>query len=111
MISCHAGILSGSADFVAMQERIADLEDLALIAERRHEPTLSLEAVERHLAGVSLVTLWREDRGLSQRALAGRAGLSASMLNEIETGKKTPSLATAKALAEALGLTLNDLFE
>ena len=98
------------ADYDALLERLEDAEDRAIIAERRDSPTLSLEAVKRHLDGESLVTLWREERGLSQRALAETAGISCSMLNEIEKGKKTPSLYMARALSEALGLRLDDLF-
>ncbi len=90
--------------------RIADLEDLTLIAERRHEPSLPLAAVKRLLAGESAVRLWREERGLTQRALAEAAGISPSMLNEVEKGKRAPSLPTAKALTEALGVGLDDLF-
>lgn len=98
------------AEYEALLDRVEDAEDRAVIADRSTDPTLPLEAVERHLAGDSLVTMWREERGLSQRALAAAAGLSPAMLNEIEKGKKTPSLPTAKALADALGLRLDDLF-
>ena len=101
------------ADYDALLERLEDAEDRAIIAERRNSPTLSLDAVKRHMAGESLVTLWREERGFTQRALAEKAGMSVSMLNEVEKGKKTPSLPMAKALAQALGpgLTVDDLFD
>lgn len=98
------------AEYEALHERITDLEDLTLMAERRSQPTLPLEAVKRLLAGESAVTLWREERGMTQRALAEAAGISPSMLNEVEKGKRAPSLPTARALAEALGVGLDDLF-
>ncbi|MCA1972092.1 MAG: helix-turn-helix domain-containing protein [Caenispirillum sp.] len=97
-------------EYAALLQRLEDAEDRALIAERRGAPTLSSEAVDRYLAGESLVTLWREDRGLTQRALAASAGISPGMLNEIEKGKKTPSLHTARALSQALGIGIDDLF-
>lgn len=85
-------------------------EDRATIAERRGQPTLSAEAVDRFLAGENLVTLWREERGLTQRALATAAGVSPAMLNEIEKGKRLPSLTKARAIADALGVGMDDLF-
>jgi mRNA interferase RelE/StbE len=99
------------AEYDAMQERIADLEDLALIAERRNDTTISHENVKRILAGESPVKVWREEKGLKQNDLARRAGISPAMLNEIEQGKKTPSLATAKAIAATLDLDLDILFD
>lgn len=70
----------------------------------------SVERMKRMLEGEHPLLLWREERGLSQRDLAAARGLSASMLSEIESGRKTPSLPTARALAQALGLDLGDLF-
>ena len=98
-------------EYQALLAEIEDAEDRAVIAERRGRPTLPIEAVKRYLDGESLVTLWREERGLSQRDLATRAGISPAMLNEIERGKKSPSLSVAKALAKALGVGLDTLFE
>jgi DNA-binding XRE family transcriptional regulator len=98
-------------EYQALLAEIEDAEDRAVIAERRGRPTLPIEAVKRYLDGESLVTLWREERGLSQRDLATQAGISPAMLNEIERGKKSPSLSVAKALAKALGVGLDTLFE
>lgn len=98
-------------EYEALLAEIEEAEDRAIIAERRGRPTLPIEAVKRYLDGESLVTLWREERGLSQRDLATRAGISPAMLNEIERGKKSPSLPVAKALAKALGVGLDSLFE
>lgn len=98
------------AAYEALVERLNDLEDHALIDERRGEATLSAAAVERMLDGESLVTLWREERGLTQRELATRSSLSPATINEIEKGKKAPSLASARLIAAALGLGLDDLF-
>jgi transcriptional regulator with XRE-family HTH domain len=47
----------------------------------------------------------REKAGLTQQALAGRAGLSLSYVAKLEQGKATPSWPTVKALAKALGTT------
>jgi transcriptional regulator with XRE-family HTH domain len=44
----------------------------------------------------------RKDKGLSQTALAERAGLSREYVNKIEAGKYDPPLSTINALAKAL---------
>jgi DNA-binding XRE family transcriptional regulator len=99
------------ADYDAMRERIADLEDLALIAERRNCQTISHDNMKRILAGENPVKIWREEKGLKQIELARLAGISPAMLSEIEKGKKTPSLATARGLATSLDLDIDDLFD
>jgi transcriptional regulator with XRE-family HTH domain len=55
------------------------------------------------------VRVWREYRGFSLRGLAEKAGISAAMLSEIETGKKDGSVRTLAALARVFGLDLDDL--
>ena len=45
----------------------------------------------------------REERGLTTRALASLAGLSQSLLSDVENGRTLPSVASLYAIAEALG--------
>jgi transcriptional regulator with XRE-family HTH domain len=52
----------------------------------------------------------RERLGLSLRELAGRVGVSASLISQIERDKVTPSVSTLWALARELGLNMGDLF-
>jgi transcriptional regulator with XRE-family HTH domain len=54
---------------------------------------------------------WREARGLSQRALAERAGMPYPMVARIELGQTDPRLSTLRRLAEALKLTVGDLVD
>jgi DNA-binding XRE family transcriptional regulator len=61
--------------------------------------------------GVSAVTIWRERAGLTQRELAAAAGISQSYLAEIETGRKTGSLAAMAAIAKALRVPLEHLVQ
>lgn len=49
---------------------------------------------------------YRKDMGLSQEELAFRAGLSMRYVSLLESGRHQPSLATMKALADALGQSL-----
>lgn len=51
----------------------------------------------------------REERGLSQEALAELAVLSRSYLSEIERGAVVPSINTMQKLADALGEKLSFL--
>jgi len=52
----------------------------------------------------------RESLGLSQEAVAARAGLNTSYLSQIERGRKTPSLEVFVRLAASVNLTLAELF-
>ncbi len=54
--------------------------------------------------------LARERSDLSLRALARRIGVSASLISQIEHGRVTPSVATLYAMANELGLLLDELF-
>ncbi len=67
------------------------------------------EAVNHLLDGESPIRIWRRHRGLTLEKLATGAGYSKSFLSQIETGKKTPSLATLRAIADVLDLNMDDL--
>lgn len=51
----------------------------------------------------------REAGGKSQGDLADKAGLSRTYLNQLEAGKRDPSLSTLSRLAKALGVELEAL--
>ena len=52
----------------------------------------------------------REAAGMSQQALAGAAGLSISVVSQIEQGTKAdPRLSTLQALSKALGVGIERL--
>lgn len=53
----------------------------------------------------------RAERKLSLRELARRAGVSATMISEIERGKKTPTITLLSAIATALVVPTSYLFE
>ncbi len=113
------------AEYDALLDRIEDAEDRAALAEHRADvrargttavvaDALPVEAVERLLAGEHPVRIWREHRGLTARALAERAGLSAADLSEIETGTKRGSVDAVLAivkLARALDISVEDVVQ
>lgn len=54
----------------------------------------------------------REKKGMSQRDLAERVGVTDAYIAMLETGKRTnPSLAILKRLAKALGVPVRALVE
>ena len=53
----------------------------------------------------------RAERVLQQRQLAGKAGLTPSMVSQIESGRLTPSLHTLGRIAVALGVPIAALFD
>lgn len=52
----------------------------------------------------------REGRGMSQRELAGRAGLTSSAISLIEQNKSSPSVASLKRLLDAVPMTMSEFF-
>lgn len=67
-------------------------------------------AVRRGQTGGMNLTKIREARGLSQRALADMIGMDAATVNRAEKMHHTAKLATYILCAEALGVTLSDIF-
>ena len=60
--------------------------------------------------GARIKTL-RQERGLLQKHLAEKAGLTASMVSQIESGRLTPTLPTLGKLAGAFGVSVPELLE
>ena len=54
---------------------------------------------------------WRGVRGLSQRALAERAGVGYVLVARLELGQTDPRLSTLRRLAEALNVTVGELVD
>jgi len=52
----------------------------------------------------------REQQGLSQRALAELAGISAAALSQLESERASPSVATLEKLADGLGIAIASFF-
>ncbi len=108
------------AEYEALLARLEDAEDnAALEAAERHETMLgkhaaradylSVELVQRLLAGEHPVRVWRGHRGLTREALAAAAAVSPSYLTEIETGRKPGSFDALAKIAKALSISLDDI--
>lgn len=105
------------ADYRRLAEAADDLNDIAAydrakkrLAEGKSE-LVPIEIHDRIAAGENRVRVWREHRGLKGHELAARAGIKAPFLSQIETGQRKPSVATLRAIARALEVTLDDLVD
>jgi DNA-binding XRE family transcriptional regulator len=70
---------------------------------------IPLDVFKRILDGENPVRVLREWRGLTQAETARRAGLHRVQLHDVETGKSRGSVDTLKAIADALGVALDDV--
>lgn len=108
-------VVLSRADYEALVEAAEEAADIRAVEETRaalargDEELVPAEMVDRMLAGESPVRVWREHRGLRNAELAAAAGISAAYLSQIEAGARRPGVATLRRLAEALGLSLDDL--
>lgn len=103
------------ADYQALLEAAEDAIDGALLDAFRkklasgEDETVPAAVVDALLSGASPVKVWREYRGLTQDALAAQAGISKAYLCQIETSKREGAIKTLRAIAAALGVTVDDL--
>lgn len=70
---------------------------------------LKREEAERLLGGESPVRVWREKRGMTQRALAEAASVAAGYLAEIEAGRKPGSKDALVRIADVPELSVEHL--
>jgi len=52
---------------------------------------------------------WRTNQGLSQSEVERRTGLAHNAISRIETGEVSPKLATLERIADALGISIEQL--
>jgi len=73
------------------------------------EETFPAEFVQRLLSASHPLNAWRDYRGLTLATLGKACGVTAAALSQIEKGKREPSAALLKKLAEALRCDMEDL--
>jgi transcriptional regulator with XRE-family HTH domain len=59
--------------------------------------------------GLALAEI-RRDRGLTQESLSLSTGVHRNYIGGIERGERSPTVATVAVLADALGVTMGELF-
>ena len=102
-------VVLAKTDFEDLLEALEDAEARAALTGTRDEETFPAEVADQLVRGIPPLRVFRTYRGLTLSALAQRAGVSVSYLSEIESGKKPGSAKTLKAVAEVLGLEVDDL--
>lgn len=92
-------------------EMLADIRDYdaAIQAIANGEELVPAELVYALLDGANPIRVWREYRGFSQGELAAEAGISASYLSQLESGKRTGTAEVLSAIATALDVAIDDL--
>ena len=73
------------------------------------EELIPSEVTYAILDGANPIRVWREYRGLTQRHLAETAGISVPYLSQLESGKRKGRTEVLAAIAEGLGLSLDDI--
>jgi transcriptional regulator with XRE-family HTH domain len=96
-----------AADLAAVQAHQAYEDRVGWETARRNY--LTVDEARRLLDGESPVRVWREKRGIRQRALAEAAEVAVSYLAEIEGGKKPGSAGALQRIARILDVPLDGL--
>ena len=93
-------------------KRLADaMQDMQAYDAAMADPGESVPhaVMVRLVDGESPVKVWRENRGLTQAALARDARVDKTYLSQIESGRKTGSITLFKRLALSLSVDVDDL--
>ena len=69
------------------------------------------EVVKANVRGESLIKAWREYFKLTQAELATKAGMKQSALARLEGGNASPRKTTLSKLAEAMGISVEQLID
>ena len=100
-------------EWLRIRELLEDAEDAAEAARKLADPDrdwVPAELADRILdAGLHPVRAWREHRGLTQAALAEAAGVPQPTVVAIESGTEAGTTDQMRALAQALGISLETL--
>jgi DNA-binding XRE family transcriptional regulator len=98
-------------EYRRLKEAAEDLADIVAFdrAVARGDEPIPLDAVKRMIDGESPLRVYRGLRGWTQAELGQRANVNRVQITDIEAGRKTGSIETVRKLAQALGVTMDDL--
>ena len=108
-------VVLSKADYVRLVEAAEEATDAADHQSFRRrlaasdEELLPAAMVDRLLGGENPIRVWREHRQLTTAKLAEMAGIARPFLAQLETGKRDGTVDTLRRLAQALGITIDDL--
>lgn len=96
----------------ALEEDFADIQTALAVAARLatgEEELIPAAVVDRLLGGEPPLRVWREFRNLTQSDLARASGVNRVQIVDIEADRNSGSVRTLRKLADALGVTVDDL--
>lgn len=108
-------VVLARADYEALIDAAEMLDDVAAYDRfkeklaRGEEEFIPAEYVNRMSEGEHPIRVWRDFRGFSAKELAAVAGISATYLSEIESGKKEGSISVLKKIARVLRVDIDEL--
>src|SRR5580693_5549442 len=107
------GVRRGQLDRASHTAGQLDARHLGGLAARGHRRGLAWRLPPLPVAEAmkNLVRTLRSQRNLAQGQLADAMGVSRQTINSIETGRYTPSLPLAMALARYFGVTVEEMFD
>jgi DNA-binding XRE family transcriptional regulator len=103
------------ADYRKLIDANEERKELAAVCEfdarlaRGEEELIPAEYVNRMIDGENKIRVWREYRGMSVKALAEAAGVTAAYLSQIETGAREGTIDTLKKLSSVLRVAIDDI--
>jgi len=103
------------ADYKVMREAAETLNDMDAYLRATKElannedETIPFDMCERLCNGDNPVAEWRKHRCLTQAQLAEKTNVSQAAIAAIEKGKRDPSVALLRKMADALGVDMDDL--
>lgn len=92
-------------------EDIRDFDKLSAKVASGEEELIPSEVVDALLNGENPIKVWREYRAQTQQQLSDTVGISKPYLSQIETGKRKGTVDVLSAIAKALNVSLDDLYE
>jgi DNA-binding XRE family transcriptional regulator len=103
-----------AAEYERLLEVVEDQEDIAAAerAEKRRaagEEYLPMEMVNRLIEGENALRVWRQYRQLSIARLGEMSGINKATISQLENDKAYGRPATWRALADALGVIVDDI--
>ncbi len=102
------------ADYERLLDLVEDKADAiaAATAEQRRakgEEYVPADLIDRIMAGESALRVWRQFRGLTLRQLGEKVGVGGTHLSQMETGQRRGAPALWRKLANALGVSTDDI--
>jgi Helix-turn-helix domain len=94
-----------------MLDALDDLDDIRVYDAAKAKPQEFIPAavVDRLIAGENPIKVWREYRGHTAVALAGRAEIAPAYLSQLEHGHRKASQDVLRRMASALDVDVDDL--